>query len=157
MFDDDTHRVVKQFHNMLKLSRNLGVSLLVVILVFILGPIIEGQYFPVMKDITGTYISTADDKMYFSMYADKIRACKFIDIRALVDKDISDGKPPVKGAIWFAGEDLGSRVRPVGYQDIGVWAVRPDGDRVIVEASWSCHPFWNTSQSLGVWDRPKGK
>lgn len=149
------HRVIKQLHNMLKLSRNLGVSLLVAIMFFVLGPIIEGQYFPVMTDVTGTYVSTSDNRMFFNMYANKIRSCTFIDIRALVDKDITDTKPPVKGAIWFASEDTGSRIRPKGYQDLGIWAVRPDGDRVIVEASWSCHPFWNTSQSLGVWDKPK--
>lgn len=149
------HRVSRQLHTLLKSIGVFLVSILTVCLIFLVGPIVEGTYFPVTTDMEAQYIDSKERKMYFSVQANMVRDCVLIDVKALVDKDLTDGKKPVKGAAWEA-EHVVSPYRIVtGYQDMGVWAVIPEGDRVIVSAVWYCHRFWDTRQVLGRWDRPK--
>lgn len=150
--DNSTHRVQSQLHRLLRLCINTGLLLVLIIFIFLLGPVMETKHFPVMDNVTGKFLTSVDGKMFFSMYGNKIRACTFQEIRALVDKKLDDGLPPVKGFMWYADEDASGKTRPVGYQDLGVWAIRPQGEQVTVEVSWRCHPFWNTTQTLGVWN-----
>lgn len=154
MQNHKAHRVSAQLHSLLRGIRNLGISTFMVIIIFVLGPILEGKYFPVVQDIIGTYKTSDDVKMYFSVYGNKLRGeCKFIEVKTLIGRNTQDEVPPIKGTVWFVDAGQGPESRPTGFQDFGTWAFVPKGDRVIVSATWSCHPFWNTEQQLGIWER----
>lgn len=142
----------RNLHNLLKNVRAIGASTLIVITVLLFGPLFEGHFFPVLTNMEGTYVKTQDKKMFFQLTSNQLRACNLVDVRALVDKDKFDTVEPVKGAIWSSEHQFGTPV--LGKQDMGVWIVVPEGDKVIVDASWQCHSFWQTRQFIGVWERP---
>lgn len=154
MNENETHRVSKQLHSILKICSNVGFSTLMLVLILILGPIMEGQYFPVVRHMSATFVKSENGKMYFDVVGEKLRACKFIEIRAVVDKSISDPTPPVKAFVQFKETSEGPLTRPVGFQSFGMWEIVPTGDRAILQGSWSCHRLWDTNQSIGEFEVP---
>lgn len=147
----DDHRVIKQLTTGLRVIKNLGISIMLIMFFFISGPIVEGSFFPVIKDMKSTYEYTLNGVMYFHVTANKRRDCRFIESRALVDKSTRDSNPPVQGTAWNTTPS--TRVRSLGNQDMGIWAVVPEGDQVLLEVVYSCHPFWDTHQQVGVWEK----
>jgi len=147
---NSTHRVVKQLHNLINSVIWVGGGILTLVMIFTLGPILEGKYFPVTKDIQATFIKNDGDKMLFSVYGNKVRDCVLLDARVLVDINKHDNKPPVKGIIWPIDDGQGPSRRALGFQDLGIWAVVPIGDTATISAAYSCHPLWDTRVNLGT-------
>ena len=129
----------------------VGISLVMVVGMFVLGPFIEGRYFPVTTDVQVTLISETSEKMVFAATGTKLRNCSLIDARVLVEQ--SNGQPLAKGAIYVVEDGVGNKTRAIGFQDLGTWAIHPSGNRVHVESTYSCHKLWNTEMKLGEWTR----
>lgn len=146
----DTHRVISQLHALISGIIWMGGALLTLVMVFTLGPILEGKYFPVTKDIQAEFIKNDGDKMLFHVYGDKVRDCVLLDARVLVDRKVNDNHPPIKGIIWPVDDGIGPARRALGQQDLGVWAVVPIGEAATISASYSCHPLWDTRVSMGT-------
>lgn len=129
---------------------NFGIMLVLFVMVFTFGPWVDGKYFTVMKDFNIEMVSQDKDKMIFQTKGNLVRNCSLTDLRVLVD----DGTGlPKKGAIWMIDNGIGSVKNPLGYQDLGMWAIQPTGNKIHVHASYKCHGLWTTEVELGVWSR----
>lgn len=118
---------------------------------FIMGPIVEGKYLPVTTDVKVVLLSTTGDKMVFQAYGNKVRDCKLVDVKTIVDVDGAGPKAPQKGVIYVEHDGIGDVVRPRGVQDLGIWAVYPSAQNIEVQTWYQCHPFWNTYTVLGTY------
>lgn len=118
----------------------------------IVGPYIEGKYFPITTDIRVTDLKTdtTSHMMTFHVYGNKVRDCSLLDIRTLVTQG---NNYPIKGAIWVIDDGQGQRERAKGMQDMGIWAIQPEGDKVTIEGTYHCHPLWNTKVNIGEWHK----
>lgn len=122
-------------------------------LLLVLGPIVEARYFPVTTGIKVELLKVENQVMHFQAYGTKVRQCALVDVKALVSKN---GKVQ-KGAIWVINDGVGDKVRPLGYQDLGVWGIIPVSEKITIQGTYSCHPFWNITYTLGTWtsaDKP---
>ena len=128
-----------------------GVVLVMVVALFILGPFIEGKYFPVTTNVKVTLVEETSEKMVFRAVGTKLRNCSLIDARVLIEQH--HDKPLVKGAIYVVDDGIGGKTRALGYQDLGTWAIHPSGNKIYVQSTYSCHNLWNTEMSLGEWIR----
>lgn len=147
-----THRVSKQanwFANALAL---LGLLLILMPGMFIIGPHLEGKYFPVTVNLQYDLMQVEEGKMIIHVYGDKVRSCSLTDIKVLVDQDGKGPQLPKKGIIYPVDDGIGPRVRPLGHQDMGIWAIQPDGKMVSIYGTYRCHPFWETNVKIGEWE-----
>lgn len=128
----------------------MGGAILSLVMLFTLGPYVEGKYFPVTQNVHADFIKVEGDKMLFHAYGEKMRDCSLIDARILV---YQKGNPiPVKGVVWVVDDGVGPRTRALGEQDLGTWAVIPVGEKLKLEATYQCHPLWETRTELGTWE-----
>ncbi len=118
-------------------------------LLFILGPIYEGKHFPVTSGVKVELVKTEPDRMVLQAYGTKNRECSLTNIKVLVDAN-GDSKV-TKGVVYLINDGVGDIVRPLGYQDFGIWAVHPIAKKVQVQTSYRCHFLWDTYQVLGEW------
>lgn len=130
-----------------------GALMIVVVSTFTLGPWIEGKFFPIATDVEVEFIKVDGDKMIYQAYGKKSRNCTVLDIRVSVETD--EFKHPVKGAIWVIDDGIGSVVRPLGQQNLGLWAITPVGNRANIYGAYRCHRLWDTEVHLGEWTRTK--
>lgn len=132
---------------------SMGLTLLMLIGLLIVGPYVEGRFFPITKDINVTLqeVNKVKDSMYFRVEGYKIRNCTLLDVRILVDE--GKGRAPIKGAIWVSDDGVGSKARALGFQDLGIWTIQPIGEHLAVDATYHCHPLWNTHVKLGEWSK----
>ena len=144
------HRTISQLHAFVHGIIWMGSALLTLVMVFTLGPIYEGQHWPVTTNIKATFLRTEGEKMLFSVTGNKVRDCVLLDARVLVDIKVGDDKPPVKGIIWAQEDGEGPVRRALGEQDLGIWAVMPKGETATINATYSCHQLWETRVSLGT-------
>lgn len=105
----------------------------------VVGPIVEGKFFPVIDSVEVVSMVTSRDTISFAFVGRKIRDCRFesVDVLSKVDgvykpADVtfSDGSDP--------------RGRPNGNQYFGPWTIRPSGSNAIVSITYRCHPLWDT-------------
>jgi hypothetical protein len=129
----------------------IGFFLITVPLMYVIGPIVEGKYFPITTGVIVDLVTIEGDKMLFHAYGKKVRDCKLVDVKALVDQDGLPESPHTKAVIYVVNDGVGDRNRPLGYQDLGIWAIHPIGKEIFVQTWYQCHPFWNTYTYLGQW------
>lgn len=144
------HRTLNQLHALIHGIIWMGSALLTLVLVFTLGPIFEGQHYPVTTNIQATFIKTEGDKMLFRVYGNKVRDCVLLDARALVDLKEGDNNPPIKGIIWPQEDGTGPVRRALGFQDLGTWSIVPIGESATISVTYTCHPLWETRVHLGT-------
>ena len=139
-------------HTFTNVLITLGTAIILLVTTFTIGPYVEGKYFPITQGFEITLRTETKDKMTFSAVGTKTRQCALREIRALVGpKGVDSVKN--KGAIWVEDDGMGPIVRPLGKQDLGIWAIQPAGDRIDVYASYTCHGLWTTESYLGHWER----
>ena len=129
----------------------IGFLLITIPVLYVVGPIIEGKYFPITTSVRVELVQIDGERMLFRAYGKKIRDCKLVDVKALVDQDGKPEAPHTKAVIYVVDDGVGDRNRPLGYQDLGLWAIHPAGNEVFVQTWYQCHPFWNTYTYLGQW------
>lgn len=129
----------------------IGACIIVLVLMFAMGPAIESKYFPVTADVKVGLIKVDDDKMYFRAVGNKLRHCSMLDVRILVTQ--VEGEPPVKGSIYVLDDGVGPRTRALGFQNLGIWVIEPAGISLDVDATYTCHPLWLTHTHLGNWPK----
>lgn len=139
-------------HTFTNVLITLGTFIILSVTTFTVGPYIEGKYFPITTGFEITPRTETKDKMTFSAVGEKVRQCQLREIRALVGPK-GQNSVKKKGAIWVEDDGMGPIVRPLGKQDLGVWAIQPTGDRIDVYASYQCHSLWTTESYLGYWER----
>lgn len=144
------HRTVKQLNTFVHSIIWTGSAMLTLVMLLVLGPIYEGQHYPVTTNIRATFLKTDGDKMLFQVTGNKVRDCVLLDARVLVDIKVGDNKPPIKGIIWPQEDGEGPTRRALGEQDLGIWAILPVGEQAHITATYSCHPLWETRVSLGT-------
>lgn len=118
-------------------------------LMLILGPIYEGRHFPVTSSVKVQLLRTEGDRMIFRAFGIKNRDCTLTDVKALVD--VNGNSKHAKGVIYVIDDGVGDKDRPLGYQDLGVWAIHPVSKEIQVQTSYRCHFLWETYQVLGAW------
>lgn len=128
---------------------SIGSTLILVVIVFAIGPTLEGKYFPVTKDVYVELVKTENGKMYFAAQGDKVRHCSLTEVRILVQEEGKKAKS--KGSLYVIDDGIGPKVRALGHQDLGVWVIEPIGSALFVDASYNCHPLWRTEHRLGMW------
>lgn len=143
--------MTNQLNSFIHTTIAAGAMLVMIVGVFILGPFIEGKYFPVTTNVQVTMLSETKERMIFEATGTKLRNCSLIDARVLVEQ--RHDQPLVKGAIYVVDDGVGGKTRAVGYQDLGTWAIHPPGNKIYVESTYSCHKLWNTEMKLGEWTR----
>lgn len=129
----------------------IGFLLITIPVLYVVGPILEGKYFPITTSVRVELVQIDGERMLFRAYGKKVRDCKLVDVKALVDQDGSTESPHTKAVIYVVDDGVGDRNRPLGYQDLGLWAIHPAGKEVFVQTWYQCHPFWNTYTYLGQW------
>lgn len=134
-----------------RILTSIGTTILFVVLMFAMGPAIESKYFPVTTDIKATLVKVDDDEMFYHVIGTKVRHCSLLDLRILVE--VEKGQPLVKGSLYVLDDGVGPRTRALGYQDLGMWVIRPIGTRADIDATYTCHPLWLTQVHLGEWTR----
>ena len=139
-------KTVRAFTNTLM---SIGSTIILIVIFFALGPTLEGRYFPVTKEVRVELQKIEDGKMYFSAVGTKVRQCAMTDVRILVQE--KDKKAKSKGSLYVINDGIGPKVRALGYQDLGIWVIQPVGSALYVDASYFCHPLWQTHQHLGHW------
>ena len=102
---------------------------------------IERQFMPVVRDIE---LHQQGIEMLFDVKGDKVRPCKFKELRALVKNNEIYEKADI---IFLADEKTSTR--GLGYQSFGRWRIIPAGDVVKIEAVHNCHPFWDSITEIG--------
>jgi hypothetical protein len=147
-----THRVNRQAHAATRLVLALGALLVLVPLLLIFGPALEGRYLPIVRGVQVELVSEDGDRMVFHAVGEKVRACSLTDVKVLVaDKP---GDVPSKGVIYPIDDGVGPRQRPLGLQDLGVWSIQPVGGHLQIQGTYRCHPLWETVVRVGEWRRP---
>lgn len=141
-----------KIHAFITMLLMIGITLILVITLFIFGPIIEGKYFPVTKDVEVKLISQTKEKMLFSVIGTKVRNCQLLSARVLV-YDSPEDDVGTKGAIYVVDDGQGDVVRALGKQNLGVWAILPPGNYLKVQTTYQCHSLWNTEVQLGEWKK----
>ena len=122
------------------------ILLIAVFFTVMIGPIIEGKFFPVVKNAEYTLISKTERSTIIMVNGEKIRSCKFDSVSVLVNVNGSY----VKGQIHFIEDTTKVPVsRPKGAQSFGAWEITPGstGD-IIVDVEHDCHSLWHTSTHL---------
>lgn len=115
----------------------------------ILGPVVESKYLPVVEKMD--FVQTGNDsKDEISLYVtgDKIRNCKFLEVVALskVDGIYNISEVKMDGPKYKV-------TRPLGFQSFGVWAIKPKGEEILLEAHHQCHGLWETHTPMGTWSK----
>ena len=111
----------------------------------ILGPLIEGKYFPVVDDTNITYVQRTNKFTRIIFDATKERDCRFIELSALA----GSGKRFQKAKVVFEDEEDGvAATRPKGRQVFGPWVVTPSAEEIIIVVHHDCHPLWVTVTPL---------
>jgi hypothetical protein len=119
------------------LIKSVIVSLVIMIMmlvVFIAGPSIEGHLSPVVSDMR--FVKTGIDT--YQVSGIKVRNCKFIGLSGLVNTGTKIEKVDFKFT-----EDNGAE-RPVGLQSFGSWIIHPPGTLLVVYSMHQCHNLWQT-------------
>lgn len=146
------HRVSKQANWFANALAIFGLLLILFPAAFILGPHLEGKYFPVSVKIKYEMVDVDEGKMIIHVWGEKVRNCSLTDIKVLVDQDGPGVQLPKKGVIYPIDDGVGPRVRPLGFQDMGIWAIQPDGKWVSIYGTYRCHPLWETNVKIGEWE-----
>lgn len=152
MLNHPRHRVSKQANWFASVLGLIGLLLIVLPAIFIVGPHLEGKYMPVTTKIKYEMLDVQEGKMVIHVWGEKVRSCSLTDIKVLVDPDGPGPAVPKKGIIYPVDDGVGPRVRPLGYQDMGIWAIHPEGKAVIIYGTYHCHPFWETNVKIGEWE-----
>lgn len=121
----------------------VGLMGMTVLCGFLLGPVIETKYMPVVRDIQVEDVSKADDA-FTSLHirGRKVRNCKFLEVNALTGDELF----PEKAIVRIPKYDGTSR--PAGLQDFGVWEFEPRGHFLKLIVTHSCHALWDTTTEL---------
>lgn len=146
-------RTSKDIHLILASLVAFAVSLLMLVVLFTVGPVKEGQWFPVVQRVNVKLIEEDEDSMTFYVTAEKIRRCEVRSIRVLT-KDREDEDWHLARADIKTTED-GPRDRPLGPQSYGLWVVNPKANFVKVETTHKCHQLWETQFDWTEWHRAK--
>jgi hypothetical protein len=131
---------------------------LTVILGAIFGPYLEGKFLPVTVNVMSTVVAETPEYIQVAVTGEKVRACQLLEIRILVDEDNNTSTPPIKGSIRVINDGAkdASSIRALGSQHFGIWEIRPNGHRGVIDASYRCHALWKTETRLGSWKSPDG-
>lgn len=132
---------------------NSGLWVICLTIAFAIVPIIgadwEGRAFPVLTNVKMKAVPSMDpNRVAFDVTGTKARACKFIEVRALILAE----SVWVKGDFAFQNPGDTSTSRPLGTQSFGVWSIKPPGSVAKFEAVHECHFGWNTVTALGTWE-----
>lgn len=144
------HRYKVYMQNFISFMIGGSAFAIAVVLIFMIGPIIEGKYMPVTEDIEVTLLYETKEAMYFEAYGTKVRNCTLTAARILVDEGLSKLS---KGKVIVVNDGIGPKDRALGTQNLGTWEITPKGKSLYVQAEYYCHPFWRTNIQLGEWHR----
>lgn len=119
----------------------------VIFVFFIIGPITEGKYLPVVTNVSLTHIKQNEDHTEIVFEGVKVRTCEFVEVSAIVQNNGASNK----GKIIFEDYD-GSKSRAPGQQLFGPWKIYPNGNRITIVSYHRCHPLWQTVTPLLTWN-----
>lgn len=124
------------------------VSLCASYLFFVIGPLAESKYFPVVSKLQMLEIKPIDaDRSYVTAEFTKKRDCEYIGVAwyRLMPNGVLERVPMVVRR--RAGDDS-SPNRPIGTTVAGPWEVGMPHNQIkglsVVEVFHRCHPFWTT-------------
>ncbi len=121
----------------------VGIMGLTALCGFLIGPVLETKYMPVVRDVQVVDVSK-DEDAFTSLHirGRKVRGCKFLAVNALTGDELF----PEKATVRIPKYDGGSR--PAGMQDFGVWEFEPRGHFLKLVVTHSCHALWDTTTEL---------
>jgi hypothetical protein len=117
-------------------------------LFFVVGPVAETRFWPVLGKLEVTYVSAYDAKSsHVSVQFRKIRDCEYIGM-SWFRIDPNGSLERVSMILLRNPHDTSSPNRPVGRFSAGPWHVFIPADELLevsmVEVFHRCHPFWTT-------------
>ena len=121
-----------------------------VISMFILIPIMEGKFYPVVKDIKDVSVQQIADGQIVMFNASKVRPCRFDEIVGLVKVNGYFEKAKVT-YIETYDPRAGRETRPIGSQVFGPWKVEPKGTEIILASRHTCNALWDAETQLIHW------
>jgi hypothetical protein len=113
------------------------------------GPFAETMLFPVVDRVEfRPVLQDPDGALMLHVIGHKSRACDYADVSVLITRD---DETTALGNVVFQPR-TGSKNRPVGQQDFGIWTIVPYGRAVQFDIHHDCHPLWTTTTRL-MWER----
>ena len=132
----------------------LTFQIVFVIAMFILLPIAEGKFYPVVKDVSDITVESIPNALVLNFTANKVRQCRFDEVVGLVKVDGSFVKAKVTFLETF-NPRTGNETRPVGSQVFGPWKIEPKGTEIILASRHTCNALWDTETQLVHWTSEK--
>ncbi len=144
------HRVNEQVRAFGTFVILFGIGVIVAFTIVLFGPIVETKYFPVIKEANFIKVdSTVPEGVSLHVLGEKKRACRFIEVNALVKEE--ESKMYQKAEVSFSTRD-GNPTRPTGVQSFGIWTFVPKGTDLVLEIRHECHGLWETVTKFGEID-----
>lgn len=147
---------MKSLQHLLTITLSILIFYVMGVLVFTLGPIYEGRFFPVVKNVQITLVeeNLGIGMQSFTVVATKVRDCDVKSMKVLVGESKDSILRRANFALKPEGEPLTNRAKGTQYYE-GV-VIGKVGNYVRIDTTHECHPLWNTIFSpWGEWERGK--
>ena len=116
------------------------------------APFLESKLFPVLRNVQLAQVHREGDTAIFEFEGFRGREqCVFVSQSAIAG---AAGEPAEMVLLDYVHQGGGSGAsRPVGWQSLGEWRVRPvnDNDMVTFIVRHRCHSMWDVTATIGPW------